>query len=193
MHVHHTDVYITNRTDTVRAINPTQVKNVEEISPFGLLFIETGDDVLRIDDGDDAVQLVHLLNVLIYEKGLNYRRGIGKASRLDEDPIEAFHALVELLERLHEVSTDGAADTAVHDLDDLLVDVLRQNFLVDSDVSKLVFDDGEFHPMSLVVENVVEQSGLARAPVEFDNVGDGSIESFEMRKGPTCKIGDIHE
>ena len=164
MHVYH--------TDTVRAINTTQVKYIEAISPLGLLFIETGDDVLRIDDGDDAVQLVHLLNVLINEKCLNYRRWIGKASRLDEDPIEAFHALVELLERLHEVSTDGAADAAVHDLDDLLVDVLGQNFLVDTDVSKLVFDDGEFHPMSLVVENVVEQSGLARAPVVFDNVGE---------------------
>ena len=60
MHVYH--------TDTVRAINTTQVKYIEAISPLGLLFIETGDDVLRIDDGDDAVQLVHLLNVLINEK-----------------------------------------------------------------------------------------------------------------------------
>ena len=161
-------------------------KNIEIFLPLGLLFIETGDDVLRIDDGDDAVQLVHLLNVLIDKKGLNDRSRIGKASRLDEDPIEAFHALVELLERLHEVSTDGAADAAVHDLDDLLVDVLGQNFLVDADVAKLIFDDGEFHPMSLVVENVVEQSGLARAPVVFDDIGDGSIELFEMRKGPTC-------
>ena len=43
-------------------------KNIEIFLPLGLLFIETGDDVLRIDDGDDAVQLVHLLNVLINEK-----------------------------------------------------------------------------------------------------------------------------
>ena len=145
----------------------TQVKYIEAISPLGLLFIETGDDVLRIDDGDDAVQLVHLLNVLIDEKCLNYRRWIGKASRLDEDPIEAFHALVELLERLHEVSADGAADAAVHDLDDLLVDVFGENFLVNADVAKFILDDSEFHPMSLIVEDMVQECGLARAPVVF--------------------------
>lgn len=123
--------------------------------------------MLRIDDCDDAVQLVHLLDVLINEKGLDDRGRVGKASRLDEDPIEAFHALVELLERLDEVPTDGAADAAVHDFDDLLVDVFGENFLVDADIAKLILDDSEFHTMSLVVENVVEQRGLARAPVVF--------------------------
>ena len=78
-----------------------------------------------------------------------------RTCRFNEDAVEAFDALVKLLEGLDQVTTDGAADTPVHDLDDFLVDVLGKNFLVDANVPELILDNGEFHPVSLIVENVV--------------------------------------
>ena len=132
---------------------------------FGLLLVEARDDMLSVDDGDDAIQLVHLLNILVDEEGLDDRSWVGETSRFDENAVEALDALVELLEGLDQVATDGAADAPVHYLDDFLVDVLGNNFLVDANVPELILDNGEFHPVSLIVENVVKERGFAGTPV----------------------------
>jgi len=121
--------------------------------------------MLSVDDGNDTIQLVHLLDVLVHEEGLDYWSWVRKACRFNQDSVERLDALVELLEGLDQVATDGAADTPVHDLNDFLVDVLGKNFLVDANVPELILDDGEFHPVSLIVENVVQERGFAGTPV----------------------------
>ena len=60
------------------------------------------------------------------------------------------------LESLHEVTADSAADAAVHNFDDLFVDRLGQNFVVNSNLAKLIFDYGKFHAMGLVIEDMVK-------------------------------------
>ena len=66
------------------------------------------------------------------------------------------------LESLHEVTTDSAADAAVHNFDDFFVYRFGKNFLVNSNLAKLIFDDGEFHAMGLVIEDMVKKGRLTR-------------------------------
>ena len=59
------------------------------------------------------------------------------------------------------VSSDGTADAAVHDLDKFFVSLLRQDFLVHPDVTKLILDDSKAHAM-MRLQDVIEQSRLTR-------------------------------
>jgi hypothetical protein len=128
---------------------------------FGLLVVETVDDVLGIHHGNDGIEVVHFLNVIVDEKGLDDGSRIGQASGLNDDAIEFLDLLVQPLESLDEVATDRAANAAVHDLDDFLVDILRNNLFVDANVTELVLNDSELHSVSVVIENVVHERGLA--------------------------------
>ena len=52
--------------------------------------------------------------------------------------------------------------SAAH-LDDLLVCLLREDPLIHADVTKLVLDDGEAETVVRILEDVIEQRGLAGA------------------------------
>jgi hypothetical protein len=69
---------------------------------------------------------------------------------------------VKPLEDFHEVTTDSAADAAVHNFDDLFIDRLSKNFFVNSNLAKFIFDDGEFHAMGRVIEDMVQKGCLTR-------------------------------
>ena len=74
-----------------------------------------------------------------------------------------FDPFVKSLERLHKISANGATNTSVHDLDDLLIYGLRKDLLIYTDFSEFVLDDCKFHAMCLVIQDTIEQSGLAAA------------------------------
>jgi hypothetical protein len=57
--------------------------------------------------------------------------------------------------------------------DDLFIDRLGQNFLVNSNLAKLIFDDGEFHAMGLVIEDMVKK-GCLTGPQETCCSRDGN-------------------
>jgi hypothetical protein len=92
---------------------------------------------------------------------LHNRRGVSKPSCLDDDSIKLIHSLVKPLECLHKITSNGAADASVHHLNYLLIDRFGDDLVVNADFSKFILDDGEFHAMGSVVEDVVEEGGLA--------------------------------
>ena len=93
--------------------------------------------MLRVGDGDDAVEAIELTDLLVNEEGLRDGSRVGEAGRLDDHRVELRDLRVEVLERHHEVAADGAANAAIHHLDHLLVRLLREDLLVDADLAKL--------------------------------------------------------
>mmetsp|Transcript_24244 Transcript_24244/g.79829 ORF Transcript_24244/g.79829 Transcript_24244/m.79829 type:complete len:290 (-) Transcript_24244:91-960(-) len=142
------------------------------LGALGLLLVEVLLDVLRVDEGDDPVELEGGLDHVVDEEGLGDGRRVGHACCLDDDAVEleraGLDALGELLEHDDQVLPDGAADAAVHHLDDLLVRlhlrVLLKQHVIDANVAELILDDGDLLAV-LCGEDVVEQGGLP-APKE---------------------------
>ena len=131
-----------------------------------LAVVELGGRMLGIHQGEDGVQEVGLGNLVVHEKGLRHRSGIGQAGRLDDHPVEHQLALATLLGQLLQGGTqilaDGAADAAIAHLDDLLLGVRHQDVVVDVLLTELVFDHGNLQAMGLG-QHALEQRGLARA------------------------------
>jgi len=88
--------------------------------------------------------------------------------------VELFNSLVKPLERLHEISANSAADATIHHLDDLLVDGLGKDLFVNANLSEFILDDGEFHAVGGVIEDVVEQRRFASSE-ETSEDGDGDF------------------
>mmetsp|Transcript_62323 Transcript_62323/g.165422 ORF Transcript_62323/g.165422 Transcript_62323/m.165422 type:complete len:343 (+) Transcript_62323:523-1551(+) len=140
------------------------------LSALRLLLVEVLLDVLGVDQRDDAVKLGESLDRIVDEKGLRDGGRVGHAGRLDDDAVELELArclpLRELVEDNDQVLTDGAADAAVHHLDDLLVGlhlgVLLQQLVIDANLAEFILDDGNLLAVRRG-EDVVEQGGLAGA------------------------------
>jgi hypothetical protein len=119
--------------------------------------------VLAVAHGDDSVQGELRRDFVVDEKGLRDGGWVSQTRRLDDDRIELRDLPPQLLEGDHQVATDSAADAAVHHLDDLLVRLLGENALVDAHLAELILDDGESQSVMWILEDVVEQGGLARS------------------------------
>ena len=122
--------------------------------------------VFGVHQGDDGIEQVIVADILVHEKSLRHRTGVGHAGGLDDDALEI--ELLRLALRLqfaqdaHQVAAHGAADAAVVHLDDLLARVLHQQLVVDAGLAELVFDDGDA-PAVLLLEYAVQERGLAAA------------------------------
>mmetsp|Transcript_16048 Transcript_16048/g.42385 ORF Transcript_16048/g.42385 Transcript_16048/m.42385 type:complete len:225 (-) Transcript_16048:530-1204(-) len=90
-----------------------------------LLLAQMFQAVLGIHDGEDAIQHHIVLHEFVREEGLDHRRWVGKARRLDDDAVErlalASSLPVEFFQACNEVAPDGAADATVVHLDDVLL------------------------------------------------------------------------
>src|SRR5262249_48078621 len=98
-------------------------------------------------------------------RGLQYRRGIRQAGGLQDHAAKNGAAVVEiaqqLLERIDEVATQGAAEAATLQKDDALSDWSDQE-MIEPDLAELVDDDrglGE----RWIGDQSIEQRGLAGA------------------------------
>jgi hypothetical protein len=112
------------------------------------------------------------LHVLVGEKGLRHRAGIGETGRLDQDAVELVLALHQSFDDADQVATHGAADAAVVHLEHFLVGV-HHEVVVDAELTEFVHDHGVFLAV-LLAENPVEQSGLAGAEIAGEH-GDGHL------------------
>mmetsp|Transcript_19250 Transcript_19250/g.50842 ORF Transcript_19250/g.50842 Transcript_19250/m.50842 type:complete len:217 (+) Transcript_19250:811-1461(+) len=141
---------------------------------FRLFLIQVLLDVRRIHHGDDPVQAVLGLDVVVYEEGLGHRCGIGHACGLDQHSVEVLDLVVHALERLNQVAPHRAAYAAVHHLNHLLGDaghartilaLARRSFgdqlLIHTHSAELVLDDREAEAVVRRAKDVVQQSGLA--------------------------------
>ena len=126
------------RLDTCQVILRHEISLVEQQSvrkrhllyrlvlrALGLLLVEMLLDVLRVDERHDAVEPCERLDRVIHEEGLRDGRRVGHPRGLDDDAVEVQlarrNARGELGDDGNQVGPHGAADAAVHHLDDLLV------------------------------------------------------------------------
>ena len=131
-------------------------------------------DVLRIHDGDDGVEPESALHLVVGEKRLGDRAGVGQAGGFDQDVVELVLALEQVAEDADQVAAHGAADAAVVHLEDFFLGLDDQIF-IDADLAEFVFDDGDAFAV-LGGEDVVEQGGLAGAEkAGKDGDGDACI------------------
>ncbi|CAM5192306.1 hypothetical protein CDEF62S_06397 [Castellaniella defragrans] len=130
------------------------------------LAVERGHAVLGVHHGDHRIQLVGLGDLVVHEKGLADRPGVGHARGFDDDAVEVHRTGVALKGQVaqgaHQVATYRAADAAVAQLDDLLFAVLHQDVIVDVFFAELVLDDGDALPV-VFGEYPSQQRGLAGA------------------------------
>mmetsp|Transcript_1629 Transcript_1629/g.3548 ORF Transcript_1629/g.3548 Transcript_1629/m.3548 type:complete len:202 (+) Transcript_1629:805-1410(+) len=113
------------------------------LNSLRLLLLQVFHAVLAVDNCDNAVELVLGADEVINKEGLGHWCWIRKACGFDEHSIEGLHLLVEPLQGLDQVAADGAADAAVHHLDDLFVSLLCQHLLVHTHLTELILNDGE--------------------------------------------------
>ena len=122
--------------------------------------------VLGVDQGDDGVQQVLVGHLVVHEKGLRHRAGVGQAGGFDHHALEVQLALAlsgrQLGQRGAQVVADGAADAAVAHLDDAFAGFGDEDFVVDVFLAEFVFDDGDLLPVRLG-QHALQQRGFAGA------------------------------
>jgi hypothetical protein len=92
-----------------------------------------------------------------------------------------------------QVFTDGAAHAAIAHLNDLLLGIGNQNFVVDVFFAELVFDHGDLHAMGLG-QHPLEQGGFARAQKTGQDSGGyqhGLLSGDECTKGGSVAIIEV--
>jgi len=115
-------------------------------------------DVVGVDHRDHAVDEGFFPNVLVHEKGLHHRPGVGEAGRLDEDVVELIAALEKIAEDPDQVPAHGAANATVVHFEKLLVGADHQ-FVIDSDLAEFIFDHGDSEAV-FFGEDAVEERGF---------------------------------
>ena len=99
------------------------------------------EDMLGIDDGDDAVQLILALDSIVDKEALDYGGWIGEAGSLDHQRVELVPVFEETKQTAQQVAAHGAADAAVAHLDDFLVG-RNQQVMIDADFAEFVHNHG---------------------------------------------------
>ncbi|CAM2147502.1 200 kDa antigen p200 [Paraburkholderia tropica] len=177
VHVQHAVTQVGDflRVDEV-GLRDEQAVGETDLTLHHFVLIELLVAVLGVDQRDDRVEQEFVGNLVIHEEGLRDRTRIREARGLDHDALEVELAVALLLrevgEHAREVAADRAADAAVAHLDDLLVAVLHENFVVDILFAEFVLDHGDLHAV-VFAEDALEQRGLAAAE-EAGQDGDGN-------------------
>ena len=127
-------------------------------------------DMTSIDEGDDGIKHELRLELIVQEKSLRYRAGIGHARRLDDDVVELVATLEQLPKDAQQVAAYRAADAAVVGLEDFFFGA-DDELVVDANLTELVFDDGDALAV-LLRQDAIQQSGLSR-PQKARQYGDG--------------------
>ena len=131
-----------------------------------LAVIELLGGVLGVYQGQYRVEQKALSDLVVHEEGLRHWAWVSQTCGFDDHAfkIEQAFALFsgQELQGGAQVFTDGAANAAVVHLDDLLVGVRDQDFVVDVFFTELVFNDGNFLAMGFG-QDALEQGGFACA------------------------------
>ena len=119
--------------------------------------------MLRVHEGDDAVEAKRVQQVGLQVKGLDDGSRVRKTGGLDQDVVELALLLGhEAAEHVHQVAANRAAEASVVEEHDVLLPILleRDELAVDVNLAKLVFDDHD--ALSVVAsENTVQERRLA--------------------------------
>ena len=151
--------------DQVRLADKNLVGKTHLATRF-LAVIELLGGVLGVYQGQYRVEQKALSDLVVHEEGLRHWAWVSQTCGFDDHAfkIEQAFALFgcQELQGGAQVFTDGAAHAAVVHLDDLLVGVRDQDFVVDVFFTELVFNDGNFLAMGFG-QDALEQGGFACA------------------------------
>ena len=131
------------------------------LNALGFFFVQMLNDVFRINNGDDAVEVVALSHPLVDEERLCDRGRIGQAGGFDENAVEILDAVVHVVKGLGQIATNRTTDAAVHDLNDGLFRTLNENVFVNAHLTKFIFDHSELLFVIHAGKNVVQQGGFS--------------------------------
>ncbi len=130
-----------------------------------LAVIELLGCVFGVNQGQDRIEQKSLCNLIVHEKGLRYRPRIGQTGGLDHDAVKTEQPLATLgsqqLQGGSQILANGATNTPIAHLNDLLVRVRHQDVVVDVLFTKLVLDHGDLLAVGLG-QHTLEQGGFAR-------------------------------
>mmetsp|Transcript_101974 Transcript_101974/g.293676 ORF Transcript_101974/g.293676 Transcript_101974/m.293676 type:complete len:348 (+) Transcript_101974:207-1250(+) len=161
------------RADQVQLVQDDFVRECDllvglvDLALFNLV-VEPAHKVLCVGQGNDCVEPQVHRELGVRHEGAHDWHGVGHAGGLYHDLVDVgpgLDVVQDLLQSIREVAADGAAHAAVVHDHDLLCHGqlrLRQQCVVDRDLAELILDDGDLL-LLLLLENEVEQSGLARA------------------------------
>jgi hypothetical protein len=128
--------------------------------------------VLGVDQRHNGVEPGLGAHVVVHEKSLRHRHGIGQSGGFDHDGIEPSGAAHEAFNHADQVAAHRAAHAAIVHLVDFLVG-FHDQLVVDADFAEFVDD----HGVALAVvfgEDAVEQRRLAGTEIAGQH-GDGKL------------------
>ena len=159
-----------------------------------LLFVESFHAVFRVDDGDDCVEAVVLGDVIIHEKSLADRTGVGHTGRLDDDALKiqfaTFVTFAQVEQGAHQVATHGAAHAAVGQFDDFFFLILNEQVVIDALGSEFIFDHRD--TLSVVLRqdafqerrfSCAEKAGEDRDGDHLVQTARGVHDQFDFKNG----------
>ena len=119
--------------------------------------------MLGIHQRQNRIKQKALGNFIVHEKRLRYRPRIGQASGFNYHPVKVQLPLALLLcqslKRGAQIFANGAANTAIAHLNNLLIGIRHQNVAVNILLTKLIFNDGNFLSVSFR-QHALKQGGF---------------------------------
>ncbi len=119
----------------------------------------------RVDHREHAVEAIAHRQIGVRHRGLQHRRWIGQAGRLQDHAAEHSASVVEiaqkLLQRVDQIAAQRAAQATALQQDDAVADFAHQQ-VVEADIAEFIDDDGGLGERR-VADQAVEQRGLAGA------------------------------
>ena len=151
--------------DQIRLANKNLVCKTH-LAPRFLSVVELLGGVLSVYQGQYRVEQKAFSDFVVHEEGLRHRTRVCQACGFNHHALKIQQAFAlfsgQKLQSGTQIFADGAAHAAVVHLDDLLVGVRDQDFVVDVFFTELVFNDGNFLAMGLG-QDALEQGGFACA------------------------------
>jgi len=110
--------------------------------------VDLFEEMLRVSNGDDGVELRLASDVLIDKERLCHRRRVCEPRSLDDDAVKGSAAPHQTCDDTNKIAPNGAANTTVVHLEYLFVRV-DDEIIVDTDLSEFVHDDSKLLAMRL--------------------------------------------
>ena len=141
------------------------------------LLVQLLQAVLGIDGRHHAVELVDAINAFVGHQRMHDRRRIGEAGGLkhhatDRRDLAPHRLLVQLGQRLHQITADGAADATRREQNSVFVSLLDQR-VIEANLAEFV-DDHRRAGHAGIVQQPLQQRCLAGAKIAGQHGhGDG--------------------
>ena len=110
---------------------------------------------------------------------MQHRGGIGEAGRLDHNAVEALDLVPptpgqQIMDRVDEITTNGAAQTPRRHLDDILVSPFNQQ-MIDAGIPEFVDDDGGIAQERVLQQEVQQRRFPGTQKAGKDRDGNGVL------------------